>query len=341
MQSNENFENDRMSENDINYALLTPRPAPDGVDEEVVVIENPKKRRISDTEEMPYRTKSGIKARYKYACFTDFVQLNHENYFTNKMDNVSYGVAGYEICPDTKKPHIQGYVEFIKPINRDQIQTILGNKKMHVTERWATAQQAADYCKEDGTFTEVGTISKSEQGKRNDLIDIRDKIINGISDKDLVMEHTEDYARHYKCFDRWRYMFQPHRTWKTEVHILWGEPGCGKSHRAVLEEGGELISFENKFVLGYKNQEVVVLDDFNPGMIPLEFMLRLTDKYHMVVNVKGGEMTWNPKKIYITTNRNPEAWYGKAGQWLRRVTSVTKLGDDAYTGNNVDNIAGI
>ncbi len=72
-------------------------------------------------------------------------------------------------------------------------------------------------------------------------------------------------------------------------------------------------------MLGYKNQDIVVFDDLTEGSIELPLMLKLTDRYALPINIKGGEMTWNPKTIYITTNDNPLGWYGSADSWLRRI----------------------
>jgi len=44
-------------------------------------------------------------------------------------------------------------------------------------------------------------------------------------------------------------------------------------------------------------------------------------------------MVWNPRVIYITTNKDPSGFYGGLGQWTRRVTSVTKMGDAEFNGD--------
>lgn len=58
-------------------------------------------------------------------------------------------VAGHEICPDTKRPHIQGYIRW-KNVKRfswwkNQFPTT------HVEVRQGTEKQAIDYCLKEGT----------------------------------------------------------------------------------------------------------------------------------------------------------------------------------------------
>lgn len=60
---------------------------------------------------------------------------------------------GYEIAPTTKTPHIQGYLEFHKPVG------CLKCALAHISKMWCrpargTFQQASDYCKKGGHFDE-------------------------------------------------------------------------------------------------------------------------------------------------------------------------------------------
>lgn len=70
-------------------------------------------------------------------------------------------IAGFEICPDTKSPHIQGYVEFpnkVRPIGYKGC-----NKKVHWGDEHGKPCRAkrpwcVDYCTKDGDIVPGGTL---------------------------------------------------------------------------------------------------------------------------------------------------------------------------------------
>ena len=59
---------------------------------------------------------------------------------------------------------------------------------------------------------------------------------------------------------------------------------------------------------GYEQQETVVLDDFQGGLL-FGFLLHLLDRYPLLVQVKGGTRVFNSKTIIITSNFAPDQWY--------------------------------
>jgi hypothetical protein len=100
--------------------------------------------------------------KLRNVCFTAWPEDIETIEFEKRM---KYLVYGKEICPDTKKLHYQGYVEFDRPIVFGTLKKLLGNKT-HLSNRNGTAKQAADYCKKDGDFIEHGQIS--QQLRRSD-----------------------------------------------------------------------------------------------------------------------------------------------------------------------------
>ncbi len=56
-----------------------------------------------------------------------------------------------EICPDTKKPHIQGYIEYNVPRTFQGVKRHLGDNTMHVEPRKGTKTQAVTYCTKQDT----------------------------------------------------------------------------------------------------------------------------------------------------------------------------------------------
>jgi len=265
-------------------------------------------------------------------CFTDFLCVDRFNYFDGRK-NVKYGVVGLEICPNSGREHLQGYVEFDRSLTMATIKKLFNNPALHVEKRKGTSVQAADYCKKDGKFVEVGTLSRP--GTRNDISSIKKLIDEGAPDSKIAEADFGVWCKFNKSFALYRSLLQPQRSWKTEVRILWGEPGSGKS-RVAFEAGAAGVQFVNGFFIGYTNQPCVVFDDFTPEDFPFRLLLKLCDRYPMRVNVKGGDVEWNPRCIFITSNQNPRFWYDGVGEWTRRITSIDKFGARNFLRDDYD-----
>lgn len=84
-------------------------------------------------------------------------------------DNVlcRYIVIGKEICPETKRNHLQGFVYFENPLTYKSVQKRLCNYSIHVEQMKGTHEEAIEYCKKDGDFLEEG--ERPVQGDRGDL----------------------------------------------------------------------------------------------------------------------------------------------------------------------------
>lgn len=65
---------------------------------------------------------------------------------------------------------------------------------------------------------------------------------------------------------------------------------------------------------GYEGQENVLFDDFHGGVFKLPYLLKLLDRYPMRVPVKGGFVQWKPRRIFITSNIDPDLWFSNANR---------------------------
>jgi len=108
--------------------------------------------------------------------------------------------------------------------------------------------------------------------------------------------------------------------------VFWGVTGSGKSRRAWDEAGMEAYSKDprSKFWEGYQLEENVVIDEFRGG-IDISHLLRWLDRYPVRVEIKGSSKPLNAKKIWITSNLNPEFWFPEIDQettqaLMRRLT---------------------
>lgn len=152
-------------------------------------------------------------------------------------DRATYCVWGKEVCPDTERKHLQGYTEFKSNIRWTVLNKLLGNTKKGDSQAWAhcearkgTAQEAADYCKKDGDWTEFGTLSEpKQQGKRTDLETVRRELKSEKPFNQVADENFSTFMRHGKMMREFRLMHCIKRNKHTLCLVLWGDSKVGKS----------------------------------------------------------------------------------------------------------------
>lgn len=92
--------------------------------------------------------------------------------------------------------------------------------------------------------------------------------------------------------------------------VLWGPTGTGKSRTAwkLAGMGAYPKDPRTKFWDGYRDQTNVVIDEFR-GAIDLSHILRWTDRYPVIVEVKGSSTVLTATTLIVTSNLNPNLWY--------------------------------
>ena len=178
-------------------------------------------------------------------------------------------------------------------------------------------------------------IPPFSKGKRTDLQYVADRLQAGATLTDLVLDQDalSTVAKYPKLISTCRMAFQKHRTFKTQVLVLYGPPKKGKSAFWNICYPDAYVKPHGTWWDGYDGQEVVVIDDFY-GWLPYSFMLQLLDRYPLLVEVKGGMATFNSKLIIITSNKSPNCWYGTDCSYPpleRRLDTIYRFEEDRVT----------
>ena len=103
-------------------------------------------------------------AQSRHWCFTLHNWTAEEDAAIQALaPSVTYIVYGYETCPTTGTPHLQGYVVFKKPKRRTGATRTL-SPRSHAEIKKKTPLEASDYCKKEGLFFEAGVLPRGESG---------------------------------------------------------------------------------------------------------------------------------------------------------------------------------
>jgi len=274
--------------------------------------------------------------KYRFACFTIYTPDWHPK-CKIKFEDVNYVVCQQEMCPTTKRLHWQGYIQCKKSWGNKGIQDILGGGKCHLEKAKGNDDENTIYCTKVETAVNNGDNKSfffgkpSKTGRRNDLSALKEDLSSGLSLTEISNKHFESFLKYNRNIREYLILNRPNRKWVTELHIEVGPSGCGKS-RSAWEKYPDAYSLRkcNAGTLwwdGYDNHETVIIDDFY-GWMPFDTLLRISDRYPMLVDTKGGAVNFTAKRIIITSNEIPELWYPNISnipnRWnalLRRYTS--------------------
>lgn len=226
---------------------------------------------------------------------------------TEKFPSIfKYFIASKEVG-ENLTPHLQCYGETTNKHTisglQKKIQDLNANLRLHIEVAGGTAQQNIEYCTKTGDpWFEHGTRPKG-QGKRTDLEVLCAKMEQGESLNDLIKAHPSSYIKYSSGIQKLYAFYNQPRNHMTIGYWLHGETGTGKSrwvHENFPDAFWKLP--DCKWFDGYNGQETVVLDDYRPTKeLSFQMLLRLVDRYPMLVETKGGYINFSPKRLIITT----------------------------------------
>lgn len=224
--------------------------------------------------------------------------------------NVAYGVIGEE-KGSNGTPHLQGYIN----AGRTARLSFQGWKKAigiraHIEKARGSDEDNKKYCSKDGRFVEFGQVQFA--GKRNDLSKCCEIIAKGGTIADVCDEHPEVFVRYSRGLRDLSAVVarKQGRDYKTEVFVIVGPPGSGKSHfcfETSKSLGSVYYKSRGEWWDGYEGQNSDVMDDFY-GWIKYDELLKIMDRYPYQVPIKGGYVPFTSKYLFITSNAKVSEW---------------------------------
>lgn len=260
-----------------------------------------------------------------------------------------------ETAPTTGRLHWQGYVEFPNPRSKAGCQKIW--RGIHLEARNGTKKQAIDYTRKAETRTAgpwlfpEGTsyeeVVKDNKGRRTDLEDAVQILLDGGTPRDVARTHLGTWVRYSRGITAAASLLGERKQRDPlKVLLLSGPTGVGKSHWIYTAPGvGDYYrKAPGKWFDGYHGQETIVFDDYDWSTQKVTDALNWLDRWKCVLEIKGGmtEARWS--QVVIITNTAPRTWW----PWVdpehleafnRRVTHEVVLqtrGDPQWKKGNAD-----
>lgn len=229
------------------------------------------------------------------------------------VEHAAYLIVGRETAPTTGTPHYQGFVYFRNARSFQGVRELLPEgAHIEPKSRNSTFEQAADYCRKGGDFFENGVLpmDQSRKGDAGKLSsEQRWELAKSGIFESLPPEH---YPRYRAIYSEFRVVGD-----RDELRNFWicGPSGCGKSryvrdtYGPGTELGGDMGFFTkmmNKWWDGYRDEDVVLLDDFDPNHGEyLGYHLKIwTDHYAFNAEIKNGTIKLRPK-VFLVTSQYP------------------------------------
>jgi len=238
--------------------------------------------------------------------------------------NCRYLVFGYEVAPTTGTPHLQGFMQLNSTKRIKTLQKEI-NPTLHVEKARGTPDEAANYCKKEGNFEEFGTVCLPEDGgpyghmggkmekERWRIIwkHAKEHDIDAIVDMDAHVAVTS--YNHIMAIGKNHLPLVEDAPAVTGVWV-YGPSGAGKSFgvRAYARESGKAMFDKpiNKWWDGYKNEPVVLIDDFDKTHACLgHYLKRWGDSYAFTAEIKCSAIRIRPAEVIVTSQyRIDQIW---------------------------------
>lgn len=281
--------------------------------------------------------------------FRGFV-FTHNNYTEEHLELYAVMEAKYLIVAKetgaSGTRHLQGYVEYEDACSLKSAITRL--KPAHVEVRKGTPDQASKYCKKGeqsheewsskgssgdnfgrnvDIVVEKGSLGPG-QGKRSDLDLVVEAIGDGKSVAEVASLFPTTFIKFHKGIKALAMTRMTHRTERPTIEWRWGLSGRGKTWHVIHKHGRENVYIKDatKWWDGYRQQEVILIDDFD-GSWPFRNFLRLLDENQYEGEVKCDYIPVNSPFIYVTCEFPPSHfWSGTALEQMEtRLTTIVEV----------------
>lgn len=130
----------------------------------------------------------------------------------------------------------------------------------------------------------------------------------GSTSEEISDLYFDEWVRHYRAFEHYALLKTKPRNHAVTCIVIQGPTGTGKSKWCMDKYPDAYWKQRSQWWDGYLGQKVVVIDEFY-GWLPFDLLLRICDRYPLMVESKGGQVQFVADTVIFTTNSNPLNWY--------------------------------
>lgn len=251
--------------------------------------------------------------------------------------------AGLEICPKTKRPHIQGYVRLNKSVRKGHFRKIIGPNANGAKDWWMKEANAdwvdnAKYTSKDDNVCWFKCPPASEQGCRSDLKEFADAIKRQAGDAELFEKHLPILAKYPRLEGRLKRSFakmESQEFRQVKCVVYYGPGGTGKSRKALYDDAGKRLQdtyivpdSENlKWWMDYEGETTIVINEMDGSKCKYSRWKEICDGHQMIVETKGDHTYAKWDRVIMTTNVHPNNWWDKAGASLSHSEFKRRVGE--------------
>lgn len=241
--------------------------------------------------------------------------IPHHNFLPYLPDACSSIKGQLECGSTTGYLHWQVLVSFKRAVRLGAVKKLFGDSVHAEPSRSAAADE---YVWKDDTAVENTRFDLGKKPlKRNspkDWDSIREAAKQGRFDDIPSDVYIRSFGNLQKIY---AHSMDP-KPFEKHVKVFWGKTRTGKSRMAWEEAGFDAYPKDpnSKFWDGYRGQRNVVIDEFR-GKIDISHILRWTDRYPTLADIKGSAVPLAISRIWITSNLDPRLWYPDLDQDTR------------------------
>lgn len=198
--------------------------------------------------------------------------------------------------------HYQGFVRFRHNVTCRRLKSFIS--RAHIEIQRGSSQQAADYCKKDGLFTEIGELPVSAGAQTKEKWN---NVIKWAEDGDIG-RIKEEYPHIYFLHRSKVLALRKHGgdILSELVNEWWvGPTGTGKSRKLWADYPDHYAKQLNKWWDGYDNEEIIGIEEMTPhaGTYLSHYLKIWADRYPFSPEIKGSTLKKiRPRKVIVLSN---------------------------------------
>lgn len=257
--------------------------------------------------------------------------------------HIKYVCFGEEICPDTSREHLQGYIVYHFPILiADAWAMDFDGQRGRLFVARGSTDQNVSYCSKDGKFSEFGDRPDDAElaGVQHYVAQLEAKTTTV---ERIVLEMPAVYQRFSRTLERAEDIIlgRQFRDFVPTVYWLYGPTGSGKTREAINIAGDSVYWYQlgdHGWQDGYSGQTSIIIDDFR-GNVRYEELLRMFDRYPYSFPRRGRRPTPCLATTFIVTSSlSPYDCYPRRmqrdsiAQLERRITEIRFICPDGSGG---------